>query len=53
MIRHGKFTQGEIMITNDDDHDMILVTNTVIKIIENIYGNYLNFCKIWMSQQII
>ena len=23
MIRHGKFTQGEIMITNDDDDDDI------------------------------
>ena len=21
MIRHGKFTSGEIMITNDDDDD--------------------------------
>ena len=37
MIRHGKFTSGEIMITNDDDDDsMILITNTAIKIIENI-----------------
>ena len=47
MIRHSKFTSGEIMITNDDDDDdnMILITNTAIKIIENIYRNYLNFCK--------
>ena len=53
MIRHGKFTQGEIMITNDDDDDddddnMILITNTAIKIIENIYRNYLIFCIRWM-----
>ena len=50
MIRHGKFTSGEIMITNDDDDDdnMILITNTAIKIIENIYRNYLNFCIRWM-----
>ena len=48
MIRNGKFTQGEIMITNDDDDNMILITNTAIKIIENIYRNYLIFCIRWM-----
>ena len=48
MIGNSKFTSGEIMITDDDDDNMILITNTAIKIIENIYRNYLNFCKIWM-----
>ena len=48
MIRHSKSTSGEIMITNDDDDNMILITNTAIKIIENIYRNYLIFCIRWM-----